>query len=71
MKYELNETEVRLIQKLLKRELTHVKTEIKLVKIFDLQNKLKKLDDIGDVNQQSELFLAFDLKPPKSSRLIQ
>ena len=43
MNLEVTETEVRLIKKLLKKELTHVKTEIKLVKIFDLQNKLNNL----------------------------
>lgn len=40
MNIDLTDQEVRLIKKLLKRELTHSKTEIKLVKIFDLQNKL-------------------------------
>ena len=43
MNLEVTETEVRLIKKLLKKELTHVKTEVKLVKIFDLQNKLNEL----------------------------
>ena len=40
---EVTETEVRLIKSLLKKELTHVKTQVKLGKIFDLQNKLNEL----------------------------
>jgi len=43
MNLEVTETEVRLIKKLLKKHLLHVKTEITLVKIFDLQNKLNNL----------------------------
>ena len=43
MNLEVTETEVRLIKKLLKKHLLHVKTEISLTKIFDLQNKLNKL----------------------------
>ena len=41
---ELTDQEVRLIKKLLKKELIHTKTEIKLVKIFELQNKLNFID---------------------------
>ena len=41
---EVTETEVRLLKALLKKELTHVKTQVKLVKIFDLQNKLNELN---------------------------
>jgi hypothetical protein len=43
MNLEVTEAEVRLIKKLLKKELTHAKTKVRLVKIFDLQNKLNNL----------------------------